>query len=108
MVVVWSRHSIKSEWVKNEATVANKRNVLVPVVIDPIELPHDLPLESQRKQFANLDDWDGDSTHEPFNALCVGIKASIERAMQSEWANSARLSDSSISTGASAGECSVG
>ena len=29
VVVLWSRHSVASEWVKNEATVAAERGVLV-------------------------------------------------------------------------------
>ena len=33
VVVLWSHHSIQSEWVKNEAAVAVERDVLVPVMI---------------------------------------------------------------------------
>ncbi len=39
VVVVWSAESVKSLWVRNEAEVAAKRNVLVPLRRDHIEPP---------------------------------------------------------------------
>ncbi len=38
-IVVWSRESINSEWVVNEASSAQRRNALVPVIIDAVEAP---------------------------------------------------------------------
>ena len=55
VVVLWSRHSVASEWVKNEATVAAERGVLVPGMIETVKLP----LEFRRKQTADLTDWQG-------------------------------------------------
>ena len=51
VVVVWSRTSVQSEWVKAEAMAARDRGILVPVRIDaaPIPLPFGLI------QTANLD-----------------------------------------------------
>ena len=69
VVVVWSKDSIESEWTKNEATVASERNVLVPALLDDVRIP----LEFRRKQTANLIDWDGEASHEGFQALCEGI-----------------------------------
>ena len=73
VVVLWSKDSIESEWTKNEATVAAERNVLVPALLDDVRLP----LEFRRKQTANLIDWDGDASHEGFQALCEGIAGRI-------------------------------
>ena len=73
VVVLWSRHSIQSEWVKNEAAVAVERDVLVPAMIDDIKLP----LEFRRKQTANLTDWTGDHTHSGFDALCQGVRTTL-------------------------------
>jgi uncharacterized membrane protein YhaH (DUF805 family) len=44
VVVVWSRTSVQSEWVKAEAMAARERGILVPVRIDaaPIPLPFGL------------------------------------------------------------------
>ena len=73
VVVLWSKDSIESEWTKNEATVAAERNVLVPALLDDVRIP----LEFRRKQTANLIDWDGDASHEGFQALCEGIAGRI-------------------------------
>ena len=73
VVVLWSKDSIESEWTKNEATVAAERNVLVPALLDDVRIP----LEFRRKQTANLIDWNGDASHEGFQALCEGIAGRI-------------------------------
>ena len=69
VVVLWSRSSVTSEWVKNEAAAAAERDVLVPASIERVRLP----LEFRRKQTADLADWTGDTPHEGFQALCAGI-----------------------------------
>ena len=38
VVVLWSGHSVLSEWVKNEAAVAAERGVLVPARLEDIRL----------------------------------------------------------------------
>ena len=76
VVVLWSIHSVESEWVKNEASVASERGVLVPALIDNVKLP----LEFRRKQTADLIGWDGDSSHGGFHALCEGIAATMGSA----------------------------
>jgi len=73
VVVLWSKHSIASEWVKNEAAVASERGVLVPAIIDSVKLP----LEFRRKQTAELIDWNGEPSHSGFQALCEGIATTI-------------------------------
>jgi TIR domain len=71
VVVLWSKHSIESEWVKNEASVAAERGVLVPASIDEVKLP----LEFRRKQTADLIGWRGDPLHGGLQSLCEGIAA---------------------------------
>jgi hypothetical protein len=71
VVVLWSKDSISSEWVKNEAAVASERGVLIPALIDNVKLP----LEFRRKQTADLTGWNGDPSHGGFQALCEGIAA---------------------------------
>ena len=53
--------------------MAAERNVLVPALLDDVRIP----LEFRRKQTANLIDWDGDASHEGFQALCEGIAGRI-------------------------------
>ncbi|MDH3638127.1 MAG: TIR domain-containing protein [Gammaproteobacteria bacterium] len=73
VVVLWSAHSVVSEWVKNEADVAAERGVLVPAVIDNVRLP----LEFRRRQTADLVGWDGDVASEGYRALVDGIAAAM-------------------------------
>jgi TIR domain-containing protein len=76
VVVLWSKDSISSEWVKNEAAAAAERGVLVPALIDRVKLP----LEFRRKQAADLVGWEGDPSHNGFQALCDGIAAKTANA----------------------------
>jgi hypothetical protein len=73
VVVLWSEHSIASEWVKNEAAVASQRGVLVPASVQSVKLP----LEFRRKQTADLVGWKGDPSHSGFQAVCEGISAIV-------------------------------
>jgi hypothetical protein len=71
VVVLWSKDSVSSEWVKNEAATGAERGVLVPALIDSVKLP----LEFRRRQTADLIGWEGDTSHAGFQALCDGIAA---------------------------------
>ncbi len=73
VVVLWSRHSVESEWVKCEAAAAAERDVLVPAAIDKIRLP----LEFRRRQTADLIRWRGESEHPGYRMLCEGLAAKI-------------------------------
>ncbi len=39
VVVLWSKKSVNSDWVLEEANIGKIRNILVPAKIDPVELP---------------------------------------------------------------------
>ena len=71
VVVLWSRHSIGSEWVRNEAGLASEREVLVPALIDDVKQP----LEFRRRHAADLTAWTGDPADAEFQGLCQGIAA---------------------------------
>ena len=73
VVVLWSKESVSSEWVKNEAAAAAERGVLVPALIENVRLP----LEFRRKQTADLINWGGDPAHAGFQAVCDGIANTI-------------------------------
>jgi hypothetical protein len=72
-VVLWSKSSVASEWVKNEAAVAAERGVLVPVLIENVKLP----LEFRRRQTVDLAGWDGDDAHSGLPALHEGISVAL-------------------------------
>src|SRR5262245_43510950 len=75
VVVLWSKHSVISEWVKNEAQVAVERGRLVPALIDAVKPP----LEFRRKQTVDLVGWDGDLGHPGLDTLHGGISAHVAR-----------------------------
>ena len=56
VVVLWSRASIASEYVQDEATVAKERGALVPALIDDVRPP----LGFRQRQVVNLTAWRGD------------------------------------------------
>jgi hypothetical protein len=76
VVGLWSTASVASEWVKNEAAAASERHVLVPGLVADVKIP----LEFRRRQTANLIDWDGDTSHEGFQALREGVAARVGTA----------------------------
>src|ERR1051326_2659376 len=39
VIVVWSKHSVDSEWVHIEAEEAKHRGILVPVLLDDLKIP---------------------------------------------------------------------
>ena len=65
VIVLWSKASTASEWVKTEAADAKDRRLLVPVLIEPVKIP----LEFRRIQAADLTDWKGETTHAGFSTL---------------------------------------
>jgi formylglycine-generating enzyme required for sulfatase activity len=69
VVVLWSTTSVKSKWVKNEASVGDERGILVPVAIDQV-LP---PLAFRHRQTAQLQQWSGSLADEVFQHLLEGI-----------------------------------
>jgi hypothetical protein len=65
VVVLWSEHSVPSEWVRNEAAAAAERGVLVPVLIDQVKVP----LEFRHRQTIDLTGWNDDPSHEGITQL---------------------------------------
>jgi hypothetical protein len=55
MVVLWSTHSVDSDWVKEEAEEARALGKLIPVLIEPVKPP----VGFRSIQAADLTDWDG-------------------------------------------------
>jgi hypothetical protein len=72
MIVLWSAHSVESDWVKEEAEEGRRRNVsLVPVQIDRVELP----MGFRTIQAADLTDWDRSSTAPSVQLLIADLKS---------------------------------
>jgi formylglycine-generating enzyme required for sulfatase activity len=64
VVVVWTKTSVKSQWVKNEAREGLSRRVLFPVMIlEQVKIP----LEFRDVQAAHLMDWQPEQDHAGFD-----------------------------------------
>lgn len=77
VLVLWSKASIRSEWVVEEAEAARERGVLVPVLLEAVEPP----LGFRRIQSANLIDWDGTVDAPAFDQLVQDIDAILSRRL---------------------------
>ena len=73
VVVVWSRDSVGSSWVREEADEGRKRGVLIPVLIDDVSPP----LGFGRIQAAGMIEWDGTRESEAFQKLAADVSAII-------------------------------
>jgi len=69
VVVLWSRESVTSEWVRLEAHNGKKRKILVPILIEDVTPP----FAFQLMEAAKLKDWDGISLHHEFNLLIQSV-----------------------------------
>ncbi len=78
VVVVWSEHSVRSNWVRAEASEGLSRGVLIPVLVDEVKLP----LEFRRLQaisFVNTEISD-----DPRAGLVQAVKAALVKSKPSE------------------------
>ena len=70
VVVLWSKHSVDSRWVRAEATIADRKGTLVPVMIEPC----DRPVMFELTQTAELAHWDGDPQDPVWQAYLADLK----------------------------------
>lgn len=69
VIVLWSRDSVQSDWVRTEADEAKRRGILVPALLDEI----DIPLAFKRIQAANLAGWSGMLPSAEFEELARAV-----------------------------------
>lgn len=74
VVVLWTKHSVKSPWVRAEASDGVGREMLFPVML---ERDLKLPLQFKMLQAANLADWHPDEPHEEFRRLLESIESRL-------------------------------
>lgn len=84
VIVAWSKDSIESEWVQEEADRGRRRNILIPKLIDHV----DPPLGFGTLQAADLVNGDPAQSSPEFEKLIVDISAilgtSPKRAKEAE------------------------
>jgi TIR domain len=76
VIVAWSRHSVNSTWVTEEADDGKRRGVLVPVLLDPVEQPRGF----REIQAADLTDWQPGRPSLRFDELIKDIRRLLHSA----------------------------
>lgn len=75
VVVLWSKHSVQSEWVRTEAHEAKDRKMLVPALLDDVEIPFGFKLV----QTVRLVEWPGTSQSAEIDKLVSAVSDVLSR-----------------------------
>ena len=75
VVVLWSRQSVTSRWVRSEATQADRFGTLVPVMIESC----DRPILFELTHTEDLVGWSGDATDPRWPAFVERLRRFLER-----------------------------
>ncbi len=70
VVVLWSKRSVDSRWVRAEATLADRNKTLVPCMIEPCERP----IMFELTQTAELSHWQGDAGDRAWVAFLEDVR----------------------------------
>jgi formylglycine-generating enzyme required for sulfatase activity len=80
VIACWSRLSIESFWVRDEAGIGRDRGMLVPVSLDGTEPP----LGFRQFQTANLSDWIGDPADPRIMLVVAGVHRLVGEPVRPE------------------------
>jgi TolB-like protein len=75
VVVLWSKKSVASRWVRAEATQANDNKTLVPVMIEPCKRP----IMFELTHTADLSHWKGDRSDKVWQSYVAAVRLFVER-----------------------------
>jgi TolB-like protein len=75
VVVLWSKKSVQSRWVRAEATLADRNKTLVPCMIKPCERP----IMFELTQTAELGHWDGSPTDKAWAAFLAEVQRFVSK-----------------------------
>ncbi|MEQ9316409.1 MAG: SUMF1/EgtB/PvdO family nonheme iron enzyme [Henriciella sp.] len=76
VVVLWSQVSVKSKWVRAEATLGQRSCVLIPAMIEDAERP----IMFELTQSADLTSWDGDTSDPRWKQFVADIRLALEHS----------------------------
>jgi len=92
VIVLWSRASIDSEYVRDEATDAKERGALVPALIDGVRPP----LGFRQRQLVDLTAWTGDVGDREYLSLIDAVARLVSPRLTSDEAPPTRHRSQSI------------
>ncbi len=81
VIVLWSKASVRSRWVKVEAAEGNRRGVLLPALIED---DAKIPLEFRYIQASRLTDWRGEAEHTEFGTLRAAVSELLGQPAQTQ------------------------
>jgi len=87
VIVIWSKASVVSDWVKVEAEDAAGRGVLLPAMIERVVLP----LRFRYIQTADLSQWDFNSSAREISDLMKSLERCLGRTLPMKEADSCRM-----------------
>jgi len=76
VVVLWSKASVNSRWVRAEATQANANNRLLPVMIEACRRP----IMFELSHTADLSQWKGNSDDPAWQSFLASVRRFVQRA----------------------------
>lgn len=76
IVVLWTKASVESQWVREEADVGRQREALVPLLMDEVTPP----IGFGRVQAAHLHDWTGDPKSPEWIEVVESVQSLVGRA----------------------------
>jgi hypothetical protein len=76
VLVIWSNLSANAQWVLDEADEGKRRNVLLPVLIDPVDIPYGF----RQLEAARLIGWGGDLKETEWVQLLESVAHFVARA----------------------------
>ena len=75
VVVLWSKRSVASRWVRAEATLADRNKTLLPCMIEPCERP----IMFELTQTAELAHWNGAADDRAWRAFLADVRRFVTR-----------------------------
>lgn len=75
VIVLWSKKSVMSRWVRAEATLADRNRTLVPCMIEPCERP----IMFELTHTAELAGWNGSDDDKGWQDLLCEVRRLVER-----------------------------
>jgi TolB-like protein len=76
VVVLWSKQSVASRWVRAEATLAQRNKTLMPVCIEACNRP----IMFELVQTADLTHWKGDDKDQPWSTFLAALRQMVAKS----------------------------